>query len=180
VYIPEIAGGKDWTLIRMAKGARPNAALNTLNVAAGLWTGSKYLIAVDYDLDIRDPEMVVWALSYRVSPETDIIIQRGRSVGLDPTKTNYRVLIDATKVGVHPPVALPQRQYMERALELWREHPGLPEAHLRDPWYGYSLGVWTEQDQELADLITAGKYREVGQRVTERQGAADELVGLGR
>ena len=31
------------------------------------------------------------------------------------------LLIDATRKGKYPPVGLPKKKYMERALEIWRE-----------------------------------------------------------
>ncbi len=39
----------------------------------------------------------------------------------------------------YPPVSLPKKEFMERALKLW-EKEGLPELKLKEPWYGYSLG----------------------------------------
>ena len=39
---------------------------------------------------------------------------------------------------------------------------------LRKPWYGYSLGNWTADDEENAKLILEGKYAEVGNKLSER------------
>ena len=46
---------------------------------------------------------------------------------------------------------------MEKALEIWQEE-GLPHLQLKTPWYGYSLGSWTAEDQAKADEATKGKY----------------------
>jgi hypothetical protein len=51
---------------------------------------------------------------------------------------------------------------MERALEIWRQHPDLAKPTLRQPWHSYLLGAWRREDQELADLIASGDYRAVG------------------
>ena len=40
-----------------------------------------------------------------------------------------------------PPLALPAREYMERARAIWDEL-GLPPLTPQPPWHGYSLGDW--------------------------------------
>lgn len=85
----------------------------------------------------------------------------------------FRVLIDATVKGSYPPVALPRREYMEAALEVWKQHPDLPQL-AREPWYGYTLGYWTEEDQKLADLIAKGDYRAVGRYAKDLQKSVNE------
>ena len=40
-----------------------------------------------------------------------------------------------------PPLALPKRDYMERAKGIWEEL-GLPPLRPQPPWFGYSLGDW--------------------------------------
>jgi hypothetical protein len=47
------------------------------------------------------------------------------------------------------------------------------------PWYGYSLGYWSEEDQRLADLMVAGDYKAVGRVACEMQVPADQVVGRG-
>jgi 4-hydroxy-3-polyprenylbenzoate decarboxylase len=56
---------------------------------------------------------------------------------------------------------------MESALKIWEEE-GLPKLRLRKPWYGYSLGNWTPDDEENARLILEGKYAQVGEKLSER------------
>ena len=40
-----------------------------------------------------------------------------------------------------PPLALPKKEYMERAKKIWEEL-GLPALTPQPPWHGYSLGDW--------------------------------------
>jgi 4-hydroxy-3-polyprenylbenzoate decarboxylase len=61
-------------------------------------------------------------------------------------------------------VGLPAKEYMERALQMWDEE-GLPALGLREPWYGYSLGNWGEENRENAELILRGEYEKVGERL---------------
>ena len=44
---------------------------------------------------------------------------------------------------------------MERAIEMWRDLQ-LPSLNLKDPWWGYSLGHWTQEEEEEADLAVEG------------------------
>jgi 4-hydroxy-3-polyprenylbenzoate decarboxylase len=69
----------------------------------------------------------------------------------------------------YPPVGLPAKEYMERALAIWSRHTELPQPKLREPWHGYELGNWTEENREDARLIAEGKYLEVGKKTAQRQ-----------
>jgi len=193
VFFPQMGGGNDFCLVRMRDGGGDRAP-DVLQAAAQLHRGIKYAVAVDHDVDIRDPELVIWALSFRVNPERDLKVQGGRSAGLDPSsgptgsskgkmetadpkREYFQVLIDATAKGAYPPVALPARPYMERAIEIWRRQPGLAEPHPRHPWHGYALGFWSEEDQRLADLMVEGDYKAVGRIAAELQVKTDEVLG---
>jgi 4-hydroxy-3-polyprenylbenzoate decarboxylase len=186
VYLPTLGGGADWCVVRLEADARVDAR-ELLQAATTYWGGSqaKYLVVVDYDVDPRDSDLLLWALSYRVRPEVDIILQGGRAAGLDPAYAHagpsvggtydgdrppqkHRVLIDATMKGAYPPVALPRRDFMERALAIWQRHPALPAPRLRQPWHAYTLGAWGARDQALADLLVRGEYK-----------AADSLADAG-
>jgi 4-hydroxy-3-polyprenylbenzoate decarboxylase len=67
------------------------------------------------------------------------------------------VLIDATRKGPFPPVGLPKRRFMEQALNIWQEE-GLPPLRLRNPWFGYPLGLWSAEDDAWAEGVTQGNY----------------------
>jgi hypothetical protein len=38
-------------------------------------------------------------------------------------------------------------KYMERAKHIWEEF-GLPRYALKVPWFGYSLGLWTKENNQ--------------------------------
>jgi len=172
VCCPEMGGGWNWWVIRMAK-SHPTKPKQALQAAAGMDTTSKVIIIVDEDIDPKDPEMVMWAMSFAMQPHRDAQIITGRSPLLDPSAyalmTNPEdrffpppvgcsgLLIDATRKGKYPPVGLPKKKFMERALELWRQEE-MPELKLRTPWYGYPLDLWTAQDDELAEAVARGDY----------------------
>jgi UbiD family decarboxylase len=135
----------------------------------------KFTIAVGPDIDPHDLESVVWGLSMRVRPDEDISIERHRTSALDPASApfdedisdeerNYpgrtgdsAVLVDATLPWDYPPISLPRREYMEDALALWEEL-GYPDLELVEPWYGRSLGAWSDEDRRNADAATEGDY----------------------
>lgn len=196
VYFPQMGGGNDFCIVQREKGSdMPGAQL--LKAACEVHKGAKYIVLLDWDVNPRDPDMLVWALSFRVRPELDLRAETGRSAGLDPSSgptgstrgqretaalapgQYHRVLIDATISGPYPPVGLPRRDYMERALEIWRDHK-LPEPELLMPWYGYTLGYWNDEDQKIADLITAGDYKAVGRITRELQVKTEDVLALER
>ncbi|MDP2725714.1 MAG: hypothetical protein Q8O44_05495, partial [Syntrophales bacterium] len=73
------------------------------------------------------------------------------------------LLIDATRDWAYPPVSLPRREFMEEAIGLWRSL-GLPELTLKNPWYGYPLGYWSEEEAQEAQLAVEGRYFETGEK----------------
>ena len=46
---------------------------------------------------------------------------------------------------------------MENAKEIWEEL-GLPELTPRKPWYGYTLGAWTKEDEDEAAIAVRGEH----------------------
>lgn len=191
VYSPHV-GPATFFVVRLQQGGG-RQVWQVLNAAASLCESAKYIIAVDHDIDPRDPDLLLWALTWRVRPEDHILVMKGRHPGLDPSfgatgspqgrmdqsglGDYYRVLIDATMTGSYPPLALPRRQYMDRALEIWKLHEELPEPRLRVPWYGYEMGYWSEEDQQMADLMVQGDYRAVGRMAERMQVSTDEVLG---
>ena len=96
----------------------------------------KWIVVTDDDVDIRDPFMRDWIMSWRVRPEKDMrFIEDTGSVELDPSSmppgfdpTDLRgtkVIIDATKKWAYPEMSLPSREHLERAVSRWSEY-GLP------------------------------------------------------
>ena len=139
----------------------------------------KWLIAVDDDVNIRDLFSIMWAISFRVQPHRDIEIQRGKNCGLDPSSApsnsplkerdfpdgqgGSRILIDATLKWPYTPVALPSREFMEHARDVWTEL-GLPKLSPKSPWFGYELGYWPKEWAEAAKLAAEGRYLETGEK----------------
>jgi 4-hydroxy-3-polyprenylbenzoate decarboxylase len=135
---------------------------------------------------LNDPEMIIWAMSFRTRPREDLKIFTGGLGGLDPSaavtgsgqgkmesagsRDQYsRVVINATRKYPYPPLALPRKQYMDKALQIWQQHKDLPEPEMRPPWYGYELGYWTEEMQRFADMIVDGQYVKIGEEMAKRQ-----------
>ncbi|MFC1958604.1 hypothetical protein ACFLV6_01625 [Chloroflexota bacterium] len=79
-----------------------------------------------------------------------------------------KLLIDATRKWDYPPVSLPKKEFMEGALRLWKLE-GLPDLKLKNPWYGYNLGYWSEEEDEEARLATQGRYYETGEKLAHRR-----------
>ena len=136
----------------------------------------KYVIAVNEDIDPDNGDAVFWSLGYRADPDKDVEILRHRDAGHGPKgKDGARpedstLLIDATLKREMPPLALPKREYMERARELWEEL-GLPPLNPESPWHGYSLGDWTDEWDALAERAAQGEYLENGKRSAQRRRA---------
>ncbi|HEY7163883.1 MAG TPA: UbiD family decarboxylase [Candidatus Binatia bacterium] len=127
----------------------------------------KVIACVDPDIDPHDPQSLFWAIANRSQPHRDMKIVPNRPLPWNPIRyvadgerydtTDSTLLVDATLKADFPPVALPAREYMERARELWQEL-GLPELDPRPPWYGYSLGMWSEGAVAQANNATAGDH----------------------
>ena len=171
VCCPEMGGGWNWWVIRMRK-SHPSKPWQALQAASGRDPANKVIITVDEDIDPKDPDMVMWAISFAMQPHRDTRVITGRVPLLDPSayslisKPEERsypppfgcsgILIDATRKGPYPPVGLPKQKYMEQALKLWKQE-GLPPLELKTPWYGYPLGLWSAEDDEIAEAVARGE-----------------------
>lgn len=188
VYYPELGGASSFCMVRVKEGASQESVGQILKqVTTQEGVKSKYTVVVDSDIDLRSPELLVWALSFRTQPKEDVLLlPQGGSGGLDPSaaptgsgrgKTSStrgrgeysRVVINATRKWPYPPVALPKREYMEKALEMWRARGDLPVPEMAEPWHGYTLGYWTEDLQEYAEMISKGEYLKVGEKTEKLQ-----------
>ena len=172
VSCPEMGGGWNWWVIRIKK-THPSKPKQALHAAAGMDPTSKMIIVVDEDIDPKDPDMVMWAMSFAMQPHQDAEIITGRVPLLDPSAHSLMrgreersfpgavgcsgLLIDATRKGPFPPVGLPKKTYMESALKIWQQEE-MPKLNLKNPWYGYALGLWDDEDDRLAELVTRGEY----------------------
>ncbi len=194
VYFPQLGGGSNFCAIRVSDGANQDQTWTMLQEAAAV-SDAKYLIAVDFDVNLHDSELLVWAMSFRTQPDADVRIIPGgmrkfdpsathRSGRLDPSaapiapggalgpgarKEFFLTLVNATRKYPYPPVALPRKDYMERAHELWKAQEVLPTPRLQEPWHGYFLGYWNDDLQDDADLTLRGEYSKVGDKTKRDQ-----------
>ncbi|MBI2860773.1 MAG: UbiD family decarboxylase [Chloroflexi bacterium] len=183
VAFPDIcASNRAYCVIKMKK-ENPLQAWQALHNAVGIDPSRKFVIAVDDDIDPRDFESVTWAMAYRVQPHRDVRTVEQLRVTLDPSVTppsegeghaapgapsGSALLIDATRKWDYPPVSLPRKEFMERARQIWEEE-GLPALNPRQPWYGYSLGYWTEENDEEAELAIRGEYKQTGEKLARQR-----------
>jgi 4-hydroxy-3-polyprenylbenzoate decarboxylase len=147
--------------------------------------GQSHFYFVIQLIDPWDHESVIWAMGLRCQPHRDTRIVSGKRVSLDPStappgsprsEAEYPkpdgasvILINATRNWDYPPVALPRKEYMERAKEIW-EAEGLPPLTPRVPWHGYELGYWPEKYAEAARMNLAGELYKLGEmRKKERE-----------
>jgi UbiD family decarboxylase len=138
-----------------------------------LRAGGKYVIAVNEDIDPDNADALLWAMSYRANPELDLQILKHRDQGHGPRSQrnggqDASVLIDATLKEDFPPISLPKREYMERAKVIWEEL-GLPKLKPQAPWFGYSLGEWSDELEHAAQLAVKGDYFETGKLIAKRR-----------
>jgi 4-hydroxy-3-polyprenylbenzoate decarboxylase len=139
-------------------------AMEALLQSRGL---QKIVICVDSDIDPYDLLSVNWAIANRSQPHRDVKIIPNRPMPWNPIRyvadgERYDVgdsalLIDATSKADFPPVALPKREFMERAKQIWEEL-ALPKLSPRSPWSGYSLGHWSEEASVQAENAVAGHF----------------------
>lgn len=121
----------------------------------------KITVAVDEDINPNNVEEVLWAIAYRTDLMKSVKIEdyqaNGHAPKLRDREWEAKIMIDATMHYAMPPVALPTKDIMEEARELW-EKAGLPKIAPRWKWYGYSLGDWCEEWTKCADRAVAGDW----------------------
>jgi UbiD family decarboxylase len=132
----------------------------------------KIVIAVSEDIDPTNTDAVLWSLAYRSNPTEDVHIEpyrsRGHSPKSGPKAQDSSMLIDATLKHPMSPLALPAREYMERAQAIWKDL-GLPALSIRQPWHGYSLGDWNEAWDLFARNAVAGEWEKNGEDTVARR-----------
>jgi 4-hydroxy-3-polyprenylbenzoate decarboxylase len=155
------------------------------------------IVVVDDDIDPRDTESIVWAITYRLQPHRDMTVKMmglvsadwsafppgtGDPGGFQTKEPEMRVsvmLMDATRKWAYPPVSLPPKDIMENVIPIWREL-GLPPLELRTPWYGYDLGWWSEAEKEAGKLAVEGRYYETGKKMARERIPAPKDDSKGR
>lgn len=181
----ENSGSAQAFLVVQLKKTHPADSWHVLNGAVSFnvsWP--RIIIAVDEDIDPWDADAVNWAMCFRMDPQRDTRIVPGKAFGLDqasappssalgeqsyphPTGSSA-ILIDATMKWPYPPVSLPKKEYMERARQIWEEE-GLPKLKPKSPWYGYSLGQWTVENEKEVELALQGEHYQTGEKLVGRR-----------
>ncbi len=161
------------TVISFAKGTSRTEIWRALQGAA-FFKGDmgKITIGVSEDIDPDNADAILWAMAYRMNPVEDVQTVAHRGMGHGPqresdTAEDSTLLMDATAKGDMPPLALPTREYMERAKKIW-EKLGLPSLRPEAPWFGYSLGDWLPEWDQAAQRAATGRYLENG-RISAQQ-----------
>jgi len=150
---------------------------------------TKFVIAVDDDVDPWDAGAVNWAMSFTVQPHRDCRIrsyslrEHPPQIIVDPSQISpergadkqpkdepqvSQMLINATRKWPYPPHSLPKKEYMEGALRIWEEEK-LPALKLRKPWWGDNLGHWTPREEELATLAVNSEYAQLGETIAKER-----------
>ena len=140
----------------------------SLHRAAG-----KYVIAVNDDIDPDDADAIFWAMAYRANPALDVELLKHRDQGHGPRSArndgeDASLLFDATLKEDFPPISLPKKEYMENARRIWEEL-GLPELNPRKPWFGYSLGEWSDEFDAMARRAVESDYFTTGEIIAQRR-----------
>lgn len=155
----------------------------------------KFIVIVDEDVDSYNLNEVIWALSWTVQPHRDmkVIIKQvpehvahhdpssRSSAEIEAARKKYLpdpvaisvVVMNATRKWSYSPVALPGKEFMDRAMSIW-EKEGLPELHLHEPYYGRELGdYWREELREQARNAAQGRvslnwdeWKKTGKKIT--------------
>ena len=143
----------------------------------------KICIAVDEDIDPENSDALFWALAFRMNPSSDLQVINYRSPGHGPEREHEAVredatlLMDATRKEELPPLALPRREYMERAGKIWDEL-GLPGRRPQSPWFGPGDGDGLPQWTAAAQRAVEGRYMENG-AISEKRKRAGVMPETG-
>jgi 4-hydroxy-3-polyprenylbenzoate decarboxylase len=165
---------RKWIIVQVARDMPTTEVWRALYATANMLRAwGKYVVAVNEDIDPDNADALLWALAYRCNPALDLQILHHRDQGHGPRSArnggvDAAVLYDATLKEDYPPVSLPKREYMERARQIWEEL-GLPALKPEAPWYGYSLGEWSEEFERAAALAVKGESFETGKIIAQRR-----------
>jgi len=147
---------------------------------------TKLIMAVNEDIDPEDVEALAWAYSFRVQPHRDCRIRTypgktlmdyslvlpqaafEKDARYEKMPEASHLLVNAVIKWDYPPVSLPKKEFMERALKIWEEE-NLPSLKLKKPWWGYTLGYWPQEFEEQANLAIRGEYQKVGDMLSKQR-----------
>jgi UbiD family decarboxylase len=163
--------------IQVTAGTPRTEVWRALHGASSLMSNcGKIVVAVSDDIDPTSVDAVLWSLAYRSNPIQDVQIvpYRGGVQGAQygPRESDSSMLVDATRKRPMAPLALPTREHMEHARELW-ERLNLHPLTVTSPWHGYHLGDWTETWEKFAKRAAVGDWELSGQETLKRQRGGD-------
>jgi UbiD family decarboxylase len=157
--------------IQFARGTPETEVWRGLNGASTLHRfAGKWIVAIDEDIDPDNADALFWAMSYRCQPQHDLQVVPHKDPGHGPRDggATAAVLVNAMFKGTYAPVALPKREYMERAKEIW-ERLGLPPLRPQSPWHGYDLGYWPDELERQARMAAASEYFAIGEELARQR-----------
>jgi 4-hydroxy-3-polyprenylbenzoate decarboxylase len=152
--------------LQFAQGTPRTEVWRGIQGASGLRADcGKIVVAVSDDIDPTNTDAVFWSMAYRCNPVDDVHVAPHRSSGHGPKSgrvpNDSSLLIDATLKQPFPPLALPTREFMERARKIWDEL-GLPPIAPQPPWHGYTLGDWNDTWETYAKRAVIGAWEQSG------------------
>ena len=160
--------------IQFEHGAPETEVWRALHGASALHRfAGKWIIAVDPDIDPDNADALFWAMSYRCQPQHDLKLLPHKDPGHGPRGRHdggetAAVLVNAMLKGTYAPVALPRREFMERARATW-ERLGLPPLTPQSPWHGYDLGHWPEELARQARMAVESDYFALGAELEQQR-----------
>jgi 4-hydroxy-3-polyprenylbenzoate decarboxylase len=159
--------------VQIAHGTPRTEVWRALHGAATLMSNcGKIVVAVSDDIDPSSADAILWSLAYRSNPVEDVqlVPYRGGVQGAQygPEQSDSTMLVDATRKRPMAPLALPTREHMEHARDLW-QRLGLHPLTVTSPWHGYHLGDWTETWETFAGRAVAGEWELSGVDTLARQ-----------
>src|SRR6478752_458065 len=160
--------------IQCARGTPESEIWRALYAASSLHRfAGKWIVAIDEDIEPDNADALFWAMSYRCQPQHDLKVVPHKDPGHGPRGPrdggeSAAVLINATLKGTYSPVALPKREFMERARAIW-ERLGLPPLTPQPPWHGYDLGHWPPELERQAEMAAKSEYFELGKNLANER-----------
>jgi len=159
----------------------------TLEATVQRFPLGKIIVAVDKDVNIGDLDSLILAILKRTQPHRDYrideapayslgdyslepldILERRLPIPGSERPLSSRLLIDATMKWPYPPVSLPQKEFMDEAIQIWQQE-GLPQLRLKEPWWGTNLGFWSKEDEKRAETAVKGDYYQTGEDYAKRR-----------
>ena len=163
--------------IQVTAGTPRTEVWRALHGASSLMSNcGKIVVAVSDDIDPTSVDAVLWSLAYRSNPIQDVqlVPNRGGVQGAQygPRESDSSMLVDATRKRPMAPLALPTREHMEHARELW-ERLSLHPLTVTSPWHGYHLGDWIDTWEKFAKRAAVGDWELSGLETLKRQRSGD-------